>query len=164
MISPKRAPTPCLPRASALHSKGKIMRSPCWMLGGLHVAWNNKEHVRPVSKDYDLRSAYRQLPLHPEEQLKAILLLKNPSSGMSTCPVRSYKVGVLRYRVQDPDQDEMIRFISSSGHQIIGSSCEHERDHKLLFLIPNQFPTNIYPACPAVTDVIGSPATSSERP
>ena len=55
-------------------------------LGGLHVAWNNKEHVRPVSKDYDLRSAYRQLPLHPEEQLKAILLLKNPSSGDVNVP------------------------------------------------------------------------------
>ena len=40
----------------------------------------------------------------------------------------------IRSDSSDPDQDQMIRFISSSGHQIIGSSCEHERDHELLFL------------------------------
>ena len=52
------------------------------LTGPFHAAWADREHVRPVSKAYDLRSAYKQLPLRPAgEQRRAVLLVKDPSTG-----------------------------------------------------------------------------------
>ncbi|CAE6914886.1 PARP6, partial [Symbiodinium sp. CCMP2456] len=48
--------------------------------GKLHSAWRDKDRVRPLSKTYDLKSAYKQMPLHPDERRKAIIILKNPST------------------------------------------------------------------------------------
>ncbi|CAE7332700.1 PARP6, partial [Symbiodinium sp. CCMP2456] len=48
--------------------------------GKLHSAWHDADRVRPLSKTYDLKAAYKQMPLHPDERRKAIIILKNPST------------------------------------------------------------------------------------
>ncbi|CAE7332374.1 PARP6 [Symbiodinium sp. CCMP2456] len=48
--------------------------------GKLHSAWRDVDRVRPLSKTYDLKAAYKQMPLHPDERRKAIIILKNPST------------------------------------------------------------------------------------
>ena len=48
--------------------------------GRLHSAWHDADKVRPLSKTYDLRAAYKQLPLHPSERRKAVIILRDPSS------------------------------------------------------------------------------------
>ena len=47
--------------------------------GRLHKVWADREKLRPLTKTYDLRAAYKQLPLHPGEKPKAVLILKNPT-------------------------------------------------------------------------------------
>jgi len=44
----------------------------------LDPAWRDASRLRPMSKTYDLRAAYKQLPLHPEERPKAVILLRPP--------------------------------------------------------------------------------------
>ena len=46
--------------------------------GGLHSAWRDSARIRPHCKTYDLQSAYKQLPLHPEERSKSVILLRAP--------------------------------------------------------------------------------------
>ena len=46
--------------------------------GPLHKVWHDPSRVRPHTKTYDLRSAYKQLAIHPSERRKAVLLLKCP--------------------------------------------------------------------------------------
>ena len=46
--------------------------------GRLHQAWHDASRIRPLCKTYDLRAAYKQLPLHPEERPKAVIVLKPP--------------------------------------------------------------------------------------
>ncbi|CAE7243210.1 unnamed protein product [Symbiodinium sp. CCMP2592] len=47
--------------------------------GKLHDHWTDKEKIRPVTTTFDLKSAYKQLPLAPEEQSKAIVTIRHPS-------------------------------------------------------------------------------------
>ncbi|CAE7763006.1 SLC24A2 [Symbiodinium sp. CCMP2592] len=47
--------------------------------GKLHEHWADKEKIRPVTTAFDLKSAYKQLPLAPEEQSKAIVTIRHPS-------------------------------------------------------------------------------------
>ncbi|CAE7579831.1 SLC24A2 [Symbiodinium sp. CCMP2592] len=47
--------------------------------GKLHEHWADKEKIRPVTTTFDLKSAYKQLPLAPEEQSKAIVTIRHPS-------------------------------------------------------------------------------------
>ena len=46
--------------------------------GGLHLAWRDSARIRPHCKTYDLQSAHKQLPLHPEERSKSVILLRSP--------------------------------------------------------------------------------------
>ena len=49
--------------------------------GQLHPFWESKGRVRPLTTTFDLQSAYKQLPLRPAEQSKAVISLRDPSSG-----------------------------------------------------------------------------------
>ena len=49
--------------------------------GKLHPFWESKERIRPLTTTFDLKSAYNQLLLRPDEQRKAIISLRDPSSG-----------------------------------------------------------------------------------
>ena len=49
--------------------------------GPLRKVWHDPSRVRPRTKTYDLRSAYKQLAIHPSERRKAVLLLKCPSTS-----------------------------------------------------------------------------------
>ena len=49
--------------------------------GRLHRSWDAPEKLRPALKTFDLKAAYKQLPLHPDEQRKAVLALKSPADG-----------------------------------------------------------------------------------
>ncbi|CAE7252934.1 SLC24A2 [Symbiodinium sp. CCMP2592] len=51
--------------------------------GPVHACWKDVAHSKPQTKAYDLKSAYKQLPLRPSEQAKAVLVLKKP--GGSAC-------------------------------------------------------------------------------
>ena len=44
--------------------------------GPLRKVWRDSSRVRPLTKTYDLRSAYKQLAIHPSARRKAVLLLK----------------------------------------------------------------------------------------
>ena len=48
--------------------------------GKVHAMWEQGDNIRPLTKTYDLRSAYKQLPLHPEEQRKAVIMLREPGT------------------------------------------------------------------------------------
>ena len=48
--------------------------------GKVHAMWEQSDNIRPLTKTYDLRSAYKQLPLHPEEQRKAVIMLREPGT------------------------------------------------------------------------------------
>ena len=49
--------------------------------GRLHDYWKDKEKIRPVTTTFDLKSAYKQLPLSPAEQCKAIVTIKHPGQS-----------------------------------------------------------------------------------
>ncbi|CAE7605292.1 SLC24A2 [Symbiodinium sp. CCMP2592] len=51
--------------------------------GPVHACWKDVAHSKPQTKAYDLKSVYKQLPLRPSEQAKAVLVLKKP--GGSAC-------------------------------------------------------------------------------
>ena len=80
--------------------------------GPLHKVWHDPARVRPLTKTYDLRSAYKQLAIHPAERRKAVLLLKSPASqrvsgfvcntlpfGGSASVMHFNRVGLLLQRV-----------------------------------------------------------------
>ena len=48
--------------------------------GKVHSAWGDVEKVKPLSKTYDLKSAYKQMALHPSERKKAFIILREPAS------------------------------------------------------------------------------------
>ena len=52
--------------------------------GRLHDYWNDKEKIRPVTTTFDLKSAYKQLPLSPAEQCKAIVTIRHPGQSEPT--------------------------------------------------------------------------------
>ena len=52
--------------------------------GKLHDYWSDKEKIRPVTTTFDLKSAYKQLPLSPTEQCKAIVTIKHPGQSEPT--------------------------------------------------------------------------------
>ena len=51
--------------------------------GPVHACWKDSSQSRPQTKAYDLKSAYKQLPLNPLEQPKAVIVLKGPSGAAS---------------------------------------------------------------------------------
>ena len=80
--------------------------------GPLHKVWHDPSRVRPHTKTYDLRSAYKQLAIHPSERRKAVLLLKCPSTrkvsgfvcntlpfGGSSSVMHFNRVGLLLQRI-----------------------------------------------------------------
>ena len=48
--------------------------------GKVHSAWVDAERIKPLSKTYDLKSAYKQMALHPSERRKAVIILREPAS------------------------------------------------------------------------------------
>ena len=46
----------------------------------MHSAWHDANKVRPLSRTYGLKDTYKQLPLHPSERRKAIIILRDPSA------------------------------------------------------------------------------------
>ena len=48
--------------------------------GKVHSAWGDAERIKPLSKTYDLKSAYKQMALHPSERSKAVIILREPAS------------------------------------------------------------------------------------
>ena len=51
--------------------------------GPVHACWKDSSQSRPQTKAYDLKSAYKQLPLNPLEQPKAVIVLKGPRGAAS---------------------------------------------------------------------------------
>ncbi|CAE7364045.1 unnamed protein product, partial [Symbiodinium sp. KB8] len=56
-------------------SSGQVLR------GKLHSFWHDREKIRPVSTTFDLKSAYKQFPLSPSEQCKAVIIVKHPGQS-----------------------------------------------------------------------------------
>ena len=48
--------------------------------GPSRKVWHDSSRVRPLTKTYELRSAYKQLAIHPSERRKTVLLLKCSSA------------------------------------------------------------------------------------
>ena len=48
--------------------------------GRVHSAWGDAERIKPLSKTYVLKSAYKQMALHPSERRKAVIILREPTS------------------------------------------------------------------------------------
>lgn len=75
----------CIMQAAA--SRGDVtlpLSSGHTLRGKLHYFWNDKEKIRPVTTNFDLKSAYKQLPLSPAEQCKAIVTIKPPGQSEPT--------------------------------------------------------------------------------
>ena len=71
----------CTRIMQAASSRGDVtlpLSSGHTLRGKLHDYWNDKEKIRPVTTTFDLKSAYKQLPLSPAEQCKAIVTIKHP--------------------------------------------------------------------------------------
>ena len=73
----------CLALMRAAKAKGHV----CFVLSTgerleapLHKLWHDCERVRPVTKTFDLKAAYKQLPLHPEERTKCVITVKSPEN------------------------------------------------------------------------------------
>ena len=60
-----------------------------------HACWKESSQSRPQTKAYDLKSAYKQLPLNPLEQPKAVIVLKGPSGAASGFVCKTLPLGRL---------------------------------------------------------------------
>ena len=61
--------------------------------GPVHACWKDSSQSRPQTKAYDLKSAYKQLPLNPLEQPKAVIVLKGPSGAASGFVCKTLPIG-----------------------------------------------------------------------
>ena len=71
----------CIMQAAA--SRGDVtlpLSSGHTLRGKLHYFWNDKEKIRPVTTNFDLKSAYKQLPLSPDGAVQSHSDTKAPRS------------------------------------------------------------------------------------